>query len=647
MSGILGVVRVDEGVLDDESLARMLSRMAHRGPDGAGRWMSRRVGLGQQLLRTTPESGEEVLPFRDGARYLVVVADAKLDYRDDLIARIGTPLPSPSLEKSPHSRQSRPLIGDSELISAAYRRWGRDCVNHLEGAFAFAIWDEREQVLFCARDHFGVRPFYYHWLPGRRFAFASEIRPLLELPDTPRRVNESRIADFLIDLETDKVATYYQDILRLPPSHWIEVRNGRAVTGCYWSPDGSPALPPAADREYAEAFRERFEAAVLKDMRTSRRWAVCLSGGLDSSSVACVSRDLLAAREHAPLNCVCIQYDSAPGGDEREYFNAVIAQGGIVPHYISADSVRPLDNFLPLLDCYDGPIDNPHFTLGWSAWRDMRQNGFQVLLDGIDGDVTVSYAFVYLQELARKARWRTLFLESLGLARNFFGGNTSPFSVMWQLGLAPLLPRRPQLPFAPWWNRQTRWSCINGPLIRPEFARRMDLAGRLDRFEARERSLRTTRAYHCEEITHGVVVASLESTNKICSMFGIEPRHPFFDKRLIEFCIALPREQRIRDGWTRVIMRQALCDRLPESVLHRGGKWGPSAYFAHRFLQLDRDRLQAALAAYLPSAEPYVHTARVREIFDRSATQVTVQDAFRLWSAINLGAWLQSSRATT
>jgi asparagine synthase (glutamine-hydrolysing) len=641
MSGIVGVLRVDEEVFEEASIVRMLDRMAHRGPDGAGRWVSGRVGLGHQSLRSTPESRNEILPFRDASRGLVLTADAKIDNRDELIPKVGVACPpAPPVSSADNGK---PAISDTHLICAAYRRWGRQCLDHLEGSFAFAIWDEREQVLFCARDHFGVRPFYYHWLPARRFAFASEIRPLLELSDTPRRVNESRVADFLLNLETDRIATYYRGILRLPPSHWIEVRHGRLTIACYWSPDSSRALHLASDREYADAFRERFEAAVRKDMRSSRRWAVCLSGGLDSSSVACVSRKMLAEKEGTPLNCVCIEYDTAPGGDEREYYNAVVEQGGIVPHYFSADRVKPLDNFMPLLECYDGPIDNPHFTLGWSAWQDMSQSGFRVLLDGIDGDVTVSYAFVYLQELARRGDWLTLFFEALGLARNFYGANTSPFSVMWQLGLKRLLPQLPRLPIMPWWGRPPRRGYVNGPIIRPAYARRMDLADRMNQFERHERSLRTSKSYHCEEVTHGVIVASLENTNKICSVFGIEPRHPFFDKRLIEFCIALPREQRIRDGWTRVIVRRALADLLPAKVLYRGGKWGPSLYFARRLLQLDRDRLQEALSAYLPSVEPYLDTARVRRIFEQSASVATVDDGFRLWNAINLGAWLQVS----
>lgn len=640
MSGIAGILRVDKQPVVDELIDHMLDLMTHRGPDGMGRWSSGSVGFGHRTLRTTPESRHEVLPLRSTSGQLILTADAKIDNRDELLAKLG--LARHATFSVTLTDKGHTAISDSQLILAAYERWGRQCLDYLVGAFALAIWDERERVLFCARDHFGIRPFYYHWLPGSRFVFASEIRPLFQVPGTPRRVNESRVADFLLDLEDDKIATYYQDILRLPPSHWLQIRDGRLSVGSYWSPDPCRELRLASDREYADAFREVFTQAVHNQLRCRRNWAVCLSGGLDSTSVACVARKMLAENGGKPLNCVSIYYDTAPEGDEREYFQAVIDQGGITPHFLRADDVKPLDNLEPLLECYDGPINNPHFTLGWSVWQETRRKGFEILLDGVDGDVTVSYAFVYLQELARRGRWLTLFRESLGLSRSFFGGNTSPFSVMGRLGVKPLLPPAARFATMRLWGKP-RIRCVSGPIIRPEFARRMHVVQRLDEFERRERTLRTSKAYHCEEVTHGVIVASLENSNKLCSAFGIEPRHPFFDKRLIEFCISLPREQRICDGCTRMVLRRALADLLPEKVLYRGGKWGPGEYFAHRLWQVDRPRLEEALTAQAPRVEPYIDVAEVRDAYRRYAARPTVDDAYRLWNAVNLGAWLQVS----
>jgi asparagine synthase (glutamine-hydrolysing) len=161
----------------------MVDILAHRGPDGAGAWSEESVGLGHRMLHTTPESLNEKLSLVDDRRGLVLTADARLDNRDELITALGF--------------GGRPCeeLTDSELILGAYKRWGERCPERLLGDFAFAIWDRRRQELFCARDHIGVKPFYYH-RAGKLFVFASEIKALLCVPEVPRRLNEVRVAPF-------------------------------------------------------------------------------------------------------------------------------------------------------------------------------------------------------------------------------------------------------------------------------------------------------------------------------------------------------------------------------------------------------------------------------------------------------------------
>src|SRR5262245_20600165 len=166
----------------------MVASVAHRGPDASGSWCQGAVGLGHRMLWTTPESLSEKLPLANQAGDLAITADARIDNRDELTAALGLP---------PHSG-----VTDSMLILLAYEHWGEHCPEKLLGDFAFAIWDGRKRVLFCARDHFGVKPFYYCH-SGRLFAFASEIKALLSLPEVPRRLNEVRVADYLVPIFDD------------------------------------------------------------------------------------------------------------------------------------------------------------------------------------------------------------------------------------------------------------------------------------------------------------------------------------------------------------------------------------------------------------------------------------------------------------
>ncbi len=185
-------------------------------------------------------------------------------------------------------------VTDAELILRAYKRWGERSPEHLLGDFAFAIRDAHRDVLFCARDHFGVKPFYYHHAPGRLFCFASEIKGLLALAEVPRRLNETRVADYLVPLLEDKVITFYEEIVRLPPAHRMTVSRDGVRIEEYWALDPTREIRMKSGEEYAEAFREIFTEAVHCRLRSAFPVGSMLSGGLDSSSIVCVARKLIA-----------------------------------------------------------------------------------------------------------------------------------------------------------------------------------------------------------------------------------------------------------------------------------------------------------------------------------------------------------------
>ena len=178
MSAVVGIFYLDERPVAASELNEMLESLAHRGPDGSGAWREGATGLGHRMLWTTPESLHERLPLADQTGKLAITADARIDNRQELIHLLGVA-----------DRPAEP-ISDSQLILAAYEKWGEQCVERLLGDFAFAIWDGRRQSLFCARDPLGVKHFYYYYSPGRAFVFASELKALLRLPFVPRRLNE-------------------------------------------------------------------------------------------------------------------------------------------------------------------------------------------------------------------------------------------------------------------------------------------------------------------------------------------------------------------------------------------------------------------------------------------------------------------------
>jgi asparagine synthase (glutamine-hydrolysing) len=208
---------------------------------------------------------------------MAITGDVRLDNRVELAQRLGRPgLPGGTLS-------------DGELIIAAYERWGEDCATHLLGDFAFALWDGRQRTLFCARDVFGVKPFYYHQ-SSDLFAFASDVDGVLSVPGVPTRLNQLRLSDYLLALSGDPASTIYEDVSRLPPARTMTVNAGGASLRRYWTPDAVTELHLGSEEEYDEAFRHVLEIAVRDRMPSEHAVGAFLSGGLDSSSIVCAAQ---------------------------------------------------------------------------------------------------------------------------------------------------------------------------------------------------------------------------------------------------------------------------------------------------------------------------------------------------------------------
>ena len=202
MSGISGIFYLDGRPVQDREILAVTNAMRHRGPDGSAVWTQGVVALGHNLFKTTPESNFDRQPLWSEQDMLAITCDARIDNRDELIELLAI--------RHPHAE-----VPDSEIILRSYATWGEDRPKRLVGDFSFAIWDKRTESLFCARDRFGVKPFCYCFLPGRFFAFATQIKALLELP-VPRRLNEWLIAGLVEPtfVGFEQTATFYKDILK-------------------------------------------------------------------------------------------------------------------------------------------------------------------------------------------------------------------------------------------------------------------------------------------------------------------------------------------------------------------------------------------------------------------------------------------------
>src|SRR5437016_6182789 len=263
-------------------LQSLVDFLSYRGPDSHECGMDASIGLGHAMLRTTRQSRGERQPARLGAGRFWITADARLDGRVELITE---------LERS--GRIVQPNAPDSELILHAYAAWGTPSVEHLRGDFSFAIWDAHHKQLFCARDHLGIKPFYYVER-GDLFLFSNTLNCIRMHPEVSSELNEAAIGDFLLfGLNCDNAATSFRDIQRLPPAHSLSISPEGVKIRRYWTPPTDGRIRYAKPETYIENFQSLLEAAVADRLRTDRA-GILLSRGLDSSSLAAVAKDVSA-----------------------------------------------------------------------------------------------------------------------------------------------------------------------------------------------------------------------------------------------------------------------------------------------------------------------------------------------------------------
>lgn len=624
----------------------MVETLAHRGPDGTGVWTTGAVGLGHQMLWTTPESKLEHQPLVSRTGALALTADARIDNRAELIRAL-------NLTDRPAAE-----LTDADLILAAYEAWGERCPEHLLGDFAFALWDNNKQTLFCARDHFGVKPFYYFASAGL-FAFATELKALLSLPEVPRRLNEAKVVEHLTGLIVDNENTFYCDIRRLAPAHRLSVSRASLRSDNYWALDPERELRLKSDAEYVEGFRAHFTEAVRARLRSAYPVGSMLSGGLDSSSITCLARDLLA-REGRRLHTFSSVFENVAKCDERPFINAVLAQNGVCPHLLPGDESGPLTNVAQILWHYEEASlsGNLHYT-----WRQyggpVRDHGVRIILDGFDGDTTVSHGVGYLIELARARQLLTLIRETRSYAKHF--DNCPPWPIIWwhieRYSLNPGLRRaiKPVQRTLRAVNRRAKRLLHPDPgtsqqsvFLRAEFVRRLGLTSAGTPPGKRPGTpTRRERDVHYRRLTDPGMVCTLETLNKTAGAFALETRFPFWDVRLAEFCLSLPGEQKLHGGFGRVVMRRAMDEVLPPEVQWRGGKADMSHSFEYGLRTHNSVLLDETMRHGLARIETYVDTAALQAAYQRFlARRATGADVMGIWKSVSLALWLQQTEVT-
>ncbi len=537
MSGFVGIINTDQAPLDRDLLHKMTAFMAYQGPDGSGICAEGSVGLGHALLRTAFESAQENQPYSIDGR-VWIVADARIDAREELAARVSS-LPL-GLGPTP----------DVHLILQAYLKWGEGCVEHLLGDFAFVIWDERERKLFGARDHFGVKQFFWTQA-GQSLVVSNNLRCVRLHPGVSEELDELFIADFLLfEGSQQPEATVYRQVKRLPPAHTLTWRaGGDVIVQRYWTLAVKETRVTGVTGKDGDGLIEEYtdllERAVGDRLRT-RSARILMSGGLDSTSIAATAVKLLSADGSGfDLSAATAVHNRLMPCNEG-YFAQLAGDALRIPIQI-----QPVDDF-KLYQGWDRPElvrSEPHnwpLTIITDNGLKNMPEGTRLVLTGDGGDT----GFVGVPLFASRVfspRFPKLFWESLC----FMAAERKRPPLGVRKRVRTLLRMAPDVAYPSWLN--------------PDLERRLGLK---DRWLSVQGPQTDSGAISpaLESYTSVFWTQFREQDNPAETFHPVEYRYPFFDLRLVRFMLSLPYLPWRHD---KRIAREAFRGVLPDEVIER------------------------------------------------------------------------------
>ncbi|WP_078428891.1 asparagine synthase-related protein [Alkalihalobacterium alkalinitrilicum] len=568
MSAIAGIVHLNKEPIKIEQAKDLMNSYQQFPADDVQTWKKDHVFFGCYAQWITPESVGEQQPYYDYERQLVITSDAIIDNRDELFNKLHIEL------------QERKTLPDSQLILLAYEKWGEDVPKHLIGDFAFMIWDEKRRKLFGARDFSGARTLYFYQ-NETRFAFSTTINPLFTFPYVEKTLNEEWLAEFLaipipnMVEAVDMVSTIYQSIHQIPPSHSITVVEERVKLTRYCTIDIKDKLKLKSSEEYKEAFHEVFNKAITARLRTHGEIGAQLSGGLDSGTVVS-----FAAKALKKENKMLHTYSYIPEDDfvdwtsnyyipdERPFIKETVNYvGNISDQYLDFAGRNPLsevDDFLNLMEMPYKFFENSFWLKGITEIA--QKQGIKILLNGARGNHSISWGSWrlttdYYAELLKKLKWIQLNKDLTDYTKHYQTGKSNILPIIAKKAF-PIIDR--------FQNKEAQRVYQFPQIISSNLARKTKVFDKLQQYGldllggAEIRNLNEFRKSYYKQLFPWNK-SGVANTN-LSLRYGVWDRDPTNDLRVIQFCLALPEEQYVKEGMERSFLRRATQNALPDKV---------------------------------------------------------------------------------
>jgi asparagine synthase (glutamine-hydrolysing) len=551
MCGIAGLLNFDKTPADAEQIGRMTNAMAHRGPDAGASWIEEGLALGHRRLSIIDLSTAANQPFADNSgRYMMVFNGEMYNYQE-----VKAQIPDYAFRTT----------SDTEVLIAAYAKWGADCIGRFRGMFAFAIWDKVEQELFIARDRLGVKPVYFY-IDNNRLLFASEIRGILATGLVPKKLNPAALIDYFSYQSISAPASPVEGILQLEAGYWMKIsRKGTIRKERYWD-----VTTPKADFDFGN------RQAIMKNIReltlqsVSRRLVsdvpvgAFLSGGIDSSAVV----GLMAEAGSSRPNTFNISFEEKEY-DESQYAEMVAKKFNTIHTRLLLKPTVFLDELQNALNAMDSPSGDG--INSYVVSKAIRNNGMTVALSGVGGDELFA-GYPFFQQYLRLQKikpWYSLPAGlrkmAAGLALGSSGGRKGRMKQL--LGLPS-----PSISHSYPIFRQ-----ILSPLLIHQLTHLAgDQTTTLVEKELEQRQDRITTLPLLSQVSAAEYLGYtqqtlLKDTDQMSMAVSLEVREPFFDHDLVEFVLSIPDEMK-RPVYPKSLLVESLKPLLPDEVVFRPKK---------------------------------------------------------------------------
>lgn len=535
MCGLSGII--SQQAIARDKLAVMHNAIVHRGPDAEGFYYDEQVGLAHRRLAIIDLSTMANQPFQSQDDLVIIFNGEIYNYIE-----LRKELMQLSYQFTTQS--------DTEVIANAYRAWGVDCVKKFNGMWAFILYDKHKQRIFCSRDRFGIKPFYYYQQAGSIY-FASEIKQLTAImPST--QPNLSALANFLVtSYYPTQGNTFFQQINALPAAHnlLIDLNSFRISTHCYYHLQVK-SLDETDHAALIDQYNDVLSSAVHLRLRSDVKLGSCLSGGLDSSSICAIAGETLSEFN---TFTACSQDER----DESHYAKLINQQINAKAHYLTLDDDTFFTHLTDLATVQEEPFASPSVFMQFMIFRLAKQHGVKVLLDGQGGDETL---------LGYERYFPVLLSQKTGIE---------------QLRQALFISRNSQLSFLQVWQyyvffrhaaiRRTLLQRRAAAYIKPDIRQ---LAKDIDSLDAVAQAYGSCFELQRHELIHSQLPHLLQYEDRNSMYASIESRLPFLDYRLVEFSLSLPIGLKLYRGWTKYILRKAMETRMPEAITWRKHKVG-------------------------------------------------------------------------